>query len=164
MAKILELQLQHQFFQWIFSKQGNTYTRLVLGIHRKHRSPRPPSRILKLLEGLTGFSHIHNADGLNNTLNMAFLKWILLWGRMVGRMYFPRARARGRKCQKPLIVRIQLSGPPVVVSSPWPPPTILSFNSLWKKCQIQLKTIPWGFPRMHQALWALPNDSTQQKD
>ena len=81
-------------------------------------SPRPPSRILKLLEGLTGFSHIHSADGLNNTLNMAFLKWILLWGRMVGRMYFPRARARGGKCQKPLIVRIQLSGPPVVMSSP----------------------------------------------
>ena len=103
-AKMLELQLQHQSFQWIFSKQGNTYTRLVLGIHRKGRSPQPPSRILKLLEGLTEFSHIHSADSLNNTLNMASLKWILLWGRMVGRMYFPKTRAGRGKCQKTLTV------------------------------------------------------------
>lgn len=54
-----------------FNKQGwslNMLTILVLGGHKIHTALHRPTRIKVYGEDLTGFSHIFNPDGLNNTL------------------------------------------------------------------------------------------------
>ena len=51
-------------------------------------SPHPPTSILKVyIEALTGFSHIHSPDGLDNTLlSQGYVPTV----GMVGRVYIPR--------------------------------------------------------------------------
>ena len=52
-----------------FNKQENLCTRLILGSHKRSRSPQAPARILKVcIELLTKFSHVSSPDGLNSTL------------------------------------------------------------------------------------------------
>lgn len=52
-----------------FNKQGNEFTRLVLGSGRTSRSPHLPTRVFKVYrETLMGFSHLFSPDGLSNTL------------------------------------------------------------------------------------------------
>lgn len=57
--------------RWVggrFNKPGNLLTRLVLGGRKTNRSSHLPARILKVYrKALTGFSHVHHPDGLNNT-------------------------------------------------------------------------------------------------
>lgn len=52
-----------------FNKQGNLFTRLVLGSHKTSRSLHTPARILKAyIKALMKFSHIYYPDLLNNSL------------------------------------------------------------------------------------------------
>lgn len=52
-----------------FNMQGNLNIRLAVGGLKMSKSLHPPARILKVyIQTLTGFSHIHNPGGLNNTL------------------------------------------------------------------------------------------------
>lgn len=52
-----------------FNKWGNLHRRFVLGGHRRlDLCTRPPGSWKFTLKALTGFSHTHHPDGLNNTL------------------------------------------------------------------------------------------------
>ena len=95
-----------------FNKQGNLYTRLVLGGHKTGGSPHPPARILKVY--LTTFSLVFSPDGLNNTLLSPDygLETAPSVG-MVGRMYISRTGGN----EEPPTSCVQLEGQPVVTSS-----------------------------------------------
>lgn len=99
------------------NKQENLPTELVLGATRRVD---PPTRILKVYtETFTGFSHMFNPNSLNTTLLPS--AWVLANGLHCGKVR-QGVRFRGGD-EDPLIVRVQLSGQPMVKSSPWPPPT-----------------------------------------
>ena len=53
-----------------YTKQGTFFTRPLLGRHQTGRSPHPPARTLKVYtEAFTGFSHIHDPDGVNKAMS-----------------------------------------------------------------------------------------------
>lgn len=73
------------------NKQGNFLMRLVFGSPRMSRSPHSSTRIVKVYkEALTGSSHIHSPDGLNNTLLSSLCPWTAPAVGTEDRAYIPR--------------------------------------------------------------------------
>lgn len=78
-----------------FNKQGNLFTRLVLG-SGKMRSPYLPARMVNIyMKALMGFSHTYSADSLSNTLlsQDCLFKMATATG-IVGGMYIPEMGKR----------------------------------------------------------------------